>query len=150
MELSLIEMAFMFVMVALGALIQGSLGFGFAFAVGPALALVRPGAVPTTIVLLSLPMVALMAWRERGSIRVHDFLWITAGRLPGTLVGACILLAIPVSSLGIVFGLLILAGVIMSMVGPSFEASNRAQFLGGVAWESWRRPRGSVAPRWLW
>ena len=133
MELSLIEMAFVFVMVVLGALIQGSLGFGFAFAVGPALALVRPEAVPTTIVLLSLPMVALMALRERGSISVHDFLWITAGRLPGTLVGACILLVIPVSSLGIVFGLLILAGVIMSMVGPSFEASNRAQFLGGVA-----------------
>lgn len=87
MELSLIEMAFVFFIVVLGALIQGSLGFGFAFAVGPALTLVQPEAVPTTIVLLSLPMVALMAWRERGSIRVHDFLWITAGRLPGTLVG---------------------------------------------------------------
>lgn len=133
MELSLIEMSFVFIMVAFGALIQGSMGFGFAFAVGPALALVRPEAVPTTIVLLSIPMVALMALRERGSISVHDFLWITAGRLPGTLVGACILLVIPVSSLGIAFGLMILAGVIMSMLSPNFEAGNGAQFLGGVA-----------------
>lgn len=133
MELSLIEMSFMFAMVTVGALIQGSLGFGFAFAVGPALALVRPEAVPATIVLLSFPMVALMAWRERGSIRVHDFLCITAGRLPGTLLGAGILLIIPASSLGIVFGLLILAGVVMSMAGPTFEAGSREQFLGGVA-----------------
>lgn len=132
-ELSLIEMSFVLAMVALGALIQGSLGFGFAFAVGPTLALFRPEAVPTTIVLLSIPMVALMAVRERGSISVHDFLWITAGRLPGTLMGAWILLVIPVSSLGIAFGLLILAGVIMSTLGPNFEAGSRAQFLGGVA-----------------
>jgi uncharacterized protein len=84
-ELSVVEAAFVLTMVGLGALIQGSLGFGLAFAVAPALALVRPEAVPATIVLLSIPMVVLMAMRERGSIRVRDFLWITAGRLPGTL-----------------------------------------------------------------
>lgn len=67
-ELSIVEAAFVLTMVGLGALIQGSLGFGFAFAVAPALALIRPEAVPTTIVLLSIPMVALMAIRERGSI----------------------------------------------------------------------------------
>lgn len=132
-ELSIVETAFVLTMVGLGALIQGSLGFGFAFAVAPALALVRPEAVPATIVLLSIPMVTLMAIRERGSIRVRDFLWITAGRLPGTLVGAWILLVLPAGSLGTAFGLLILAGVIMSTVGPTFEAGNGAQFLGGVA-----------------
>jgi uncharacterized membrane protein YfcA len=132
-ELSIVEAAFVLAMVGLGALIQGSLGFGFAFAVAPALALIRPEAVPATIVLLSIPMVVLMAIRERGSIRVRDFLRITTGRLPGTLVGAWILLALPASSLGTAFGLLILAGVIMSAVGPNFEAGNKAQFLGGVA-----------------
>lgn len=132
-ELSVIETAFALTMVGLGALIQGSLGFGFAFAVAPALALLRPEAMPATIVLLSMPMVALMAIRERGSIHVRDFLWITAGRLPGTLVGAWILLVLPTGFLGTAFGLLILAGVIMSIVAPNFEAGNRAQFLGGVA-----------------
>ena len=120
-------------MVALGALIQGSLGFGFAFAVAPALALVRPEAVPATIVLLSIPMVVLMALRERGAISVRDFLWITAGRLPGTLAGGWILSAIPTSSLTVIFGLLILAGVIMSALGPNFKAGSGAQFLGGIA-----------------
>jgi uncharacterized membrane protein YfcA len=132
-ELSIAEATFVLTMVGLGALIQGSLGFGFAFAVAPALALIRPEAVPATIVLHSIPMVVLMAIRERGSIRVRDFLWITAGRLPGTLVGAWILLALPAGSLGAAFGLLILAGVIMSAAGPNFGAGNRAQFLGGVA-----------------
>lgn len=120
-------------MVALGALIQGSLGFGFAFAVAPALALVRPGAVPATIVLLSIPLVVLMALRERGAISVRDFLWITAGRLPGALAGGWILSAIPASSLAVIFGLLILAGVVMSAFGPNFKPGNGAQFLGGIA-----------------
>jgi uncharacterized membrane protein YfcA len=132
-ELSVVEAAFVLITVGLGALIQGSLGFGFAFAVAPALALVRPEAVPATIVLLSIPMVALMAIRERGSIRIRDFLWITAGRLPGTVVGAWILVVLPASSLGTAFGILILVGVVMSTVGPSFEARKGAQFLGGVA-----------------
>lgn len=127
------EIVFVLIMVALGALIHGSLGFGFAFAVAPALALVRPEAVPATIVILSLPMVVLMAIRERGSISLRDFLWITSGRLPGTIAGAWILLVIPANSLGVVFGLLILAGVIMSVLGPSFKARGRVQFLGGIA-----------------
>lgn len=124
---------FALIMVALGALIQGSLGFGFAFAVAPALALVRPEAVPATIVLLSIPMVVLMALRERGAISVRDFAWITLGRLPGVLAGGWILSAISASSLTLVFGLLILAGVIMSTLVPNFRAGSGAQFLGGMA-----------------
>jgi hypothetical protein len=55
-ELSVLEAAFTLTMVGLGALIQGSLGFGFAFAVAPALALVQLEAVPATIVLLAIPL----------------------------------------------------------------------------------------------
>lgn len=132
-ELSVVETVFVLIMVGFGGLIQGSLGFGFAFAVAPALAFVRPEAVPVTIVLLSIPMVTLMALRERGSISTRDFAWITTGRLPGTLVGVWILLVIPATYLGMVFGFLILIGVIMSMRGPNFKGGSLVQLLGGLA-----------------
>jgi uncharacterized membrane protein YfcA len=45
--------------VALGALIQGSVGFGFPLLVVPTMALVDPGYVPATVLLLSLPMAGL-------------------------------------------------------------------------------------------
>lgn len=123
----------MLIAVAVGALVQGSIGFGFAFAVAPALTLALPEAVPATLLFLSLPMVALMALRERGAVNVSSFVWITIGRLPGTLVGVWILTMIDASSLSLVLGALILAGVIMSVLGPGFKARNTTQLLGGVA-----------------
>lgn len=45
--------------VALGTLIQGSLGFGFPLLVVPTMALVDPGYVPATVLLLGLPMAGL-------------------------------------------------------------------------------------------
>ena len=149
-ELSIAEIAFVFAMVSLGGLIQGSLGFGFAFTAAPALALVRPEAVPVTILLLFIPMAVLMALRERGSIRVRDFTWITVGRLPRTLVGAWILLAIPSNSLGIVFGLLILIGVIISTLGVNFEGGAARSFSGAPPRELWGQQRGLVVLLWRW
>lgn len=127
------EMAFVLAMVLIGALIQGSIGSGFAFAATPAMALIVPEAVPATLLFLSLPMAVLMAFRERESIDGRGFLWIVAGRLPGTLLGAWILLVVPPDSLGLLFGLLILAGVVMSVRSGGFEARSGTQFAGGVA-----------------
>lgn len=127
------EMAFLLLTVLIGALIQGSIGSGFAFATTPALALILPEAVPATLLFLALPMSVLMAFRERRAIDVRGFAWITAGRLPGTFVGAWILLIIPTGSLGVLFGALILVGVAMSIRGPGFKAYRETQLAGGIA-----------------
>ena len=130
-EVSMAAFAFVLVMVALGALIQGSIGFGLGFAAAPAMTLIRPEAVPATLLILTIPMVVIIALRERDSINVRGFLLITAGRIPGTLAGVLILVAVPASLLAVVLGLLILAGVTMSVVGTRFKLRARNQLVAG-------------------
>jgi uncharacterized protein len=59
-----VEAVLALVAVAVGAVIQGSIGFGYAFVVVPTLALLYPEAVPVTPLLLALLMSLLMTVRE--------------------------------------------------------------------------------------
>src|SRR5215213_3083838 len=58
------------VAVAAGAVIQGSIGFGYALVAVPAMVLLLPWAVPVTRLFLALPMTLLMSAREWRSIYV--------------------------------------------------------------------------------
>jgi hypothetical protein len=55
--------------------------------------LIRPEAVPATLLILTIPMVAIIALRERNSINVRGFLSTTPGRILGALAGVLILIA---------------------------------------------------------
>ena len=79
------------VAVAAGAIIQGSIGFGYALVAVPAMVLLLPWAVPVTPLFLALPMTLLMSAREWRSIDLSGFALITAGRLLGTAVGVVLL-----------------------------------------------------------
>ena len=61
------------------------------------MALIRPEAVPATLLIITIPLVAILALRERNSINVRGFLLITTGRIPGALAGVLILVAGPAS-----------------------------------------------------
>ena len=52
------------VAVAAGAVIQGSIGFGYALVAVPAMVLLLPWAVPVTPLFLALPMTLLMSVRN--------------------------------------------------------------------------------------
>ena len=71
------------VAVAVGAVIQGSIGFGYAFVAVPAMALLYTEAVPVAPLLLALPMTVLMSAREWTSIGVCGFFLICERRGPG-------------------------------------------------------------------
>ncbi len=132
-EISVAAFAFVLVTVTLGALIQGSIGFGLGFAAAPAMTLIHPEAVPATLLILSIPMVVIIALRERSSINIRGFLLITMGRIPGTLAGVLILVVVPANLLALVLGLLILTGVTMSVIGTRFELRDRNQLVAGFA-----------------
>jgi len=63
-----VEFLVLFVAVGLGAVVQGSVGFGLALVVAPAMTLVSPEALPATVLLLTMPMASVMAARERRAI----------------------------------------------------------------------------------
>src|SRR5918992_3573839 len=121
------------VAVAVGAVIQGSIGFGYAFVAVPAMALLYTEAVPVTPLLLALPMTVLMSAREWKSIDVSGFFLITGARVVGTAVGVALLVFIPASFLSVLVGLLIVAAALMSFLSPNFEVNNKTRLAGGIA-----------------
>jgi uncharacterized protein len=121
------------VAVAVGAVIQGSIGFGYAFVAVPTMALLYPDALPVTPLLLALPMTALMTAREWRSIDVTGFFLITAARAVGTAAGVALLVLVPVSFLSILVGLLITAVALLSFFSPNFEVTNKTRIAGGMA-----------------
>lgn len=80
-----VELLVLFAAVGVGAVVQGSVGFGFALVVVPALTLIRPEVLPATVLQLMTPMAATMAVRERRAIYVCGLAYLLSGRLVGTL-----------------------------------------------------------------
>lgn len=130
--MSPLEGAFVLAMVMVGAFVQSLIGFGFVFTAGPALLLTQPQAVPVTLLLLFLPSTLVMAVRERRAIDRRGFAWMTAGRIPGTLAGLAMLIAVPSRYLLVAFGVLILLAVLMSVAKPRLEVRDRNRFLAGI------------------
>jgi uncharacterized membrane protein YfcA len=119
--------------VAAGALIQGSIGFGYALVAVPAMVLLLPWAVPVTPLFLALPMTVLMSAKEWRSIDLSGFALITAGRLLGTVAGVVLLVLAPRGYLSMLMGLLILTAALGSFLKPTFEVNKRTRLAGGVS-----------------
>ena len=119
--------------VVIGAVIQGSIGFGYALVAVPAMVLLLPWAVPVTPLFLALPMTLLMSVREWRSIDLSGFALITAGRLLGTVAGVVLLVLAPKGYLSMVTGLLILTVALGSFLKPRFEVNKRTRLAGGVS-----------------
>jgi uncharacterized membrane protein YfcA len=126
-------LAVLAVAVAVGAVVQGSIGFGYALLAVPAMALLLPWAVPVTPLLLALPMTVLMSAREWRSIDMGGFVLITAGRLVGTVAGVALLVLAPKGWLSALTGLLIVVAALGSFLRPNFEVNDRTRIAGGVA-----------------
>jgi uncharacterized protein len=131
--LSALDLSLLLTAVAVGVAIQGALGFGYALVAAPVMALVAPSALPTTLIFLALPLTAFMAARERHAVDWRGLGWILAGRVLGTVAGAALLVAVPPSSLSILFGSMIVVAAVLSALGSGLEAEPRTQLVGGVA-----------------
>jgi uncharacterized membrane protein YfcA len=125
------ELAGAMAIVLLGGMVQGSIGFGLNLVVVPVLALLIPGSVPGSVILISMPMTLTMLLREHHAIDWLGVRWILAGRIPGTVVGLLIVTALTATQLGIVVGLVILLGVLLSVVHPGIAVRRRSALAVG-------------------
>jgi hypothetical protein len=124
------------VMVFLGAVVQGSIGFGLNLIAVPAIAAFRPDVLPAAGILLALPMTLGSAVREREHIDPSAVLWTTLGRLPGVGVGAWVVSVLTPGALSVVIGGIVLFAVALSLWAPGIPI-NRASLasaglLGGL------------------
>jgi uncharacterized membrane protein YfcA len=111
------EIALALVLAALGATLQGSIGFGLAVVSAPLLLLIDPVWVPGPMLLAAMLLVMLIAHRDRAHILEGDVALGTVGRVLGTIPAAYALYVLPQHVYDLVFAAMVLAGVALSASG---------------------------------
>jgi len=120
-EISAGVLAASLVAVALGTVVQGSIGFGLALVVVPTLTLLIPESLPGTVLLISLPSAVGLGLRERGAIDGPEVVYSSIGRVFGALGGVWLLALFRDDSLSVLVGVLILVAVALSAFRPRLE-----------------------------
>ena len=124
------------VIVALAALIQASVGFGYALIAAPLLALIAPEMVPGPVMFSSMIISIAAGVREHSSIDRRGVALALVGRVPGVMLGAAALAWLSADTMGIVFGAVVLFGVALSVSGLRVARTSGtllgAGFLSGV------------------
>ncbi len=118
--------------VALGAVIQGSLGFGMAMIAAPILLLLDPRLVPGPLLCAVLCVTVLMTRREWRHIAPSAIAWAGVGGVPGSLIGAWATVAVAADVLGNALGVMIISAVIMSALGHRLRPSPVALIAAGA------------------
>lgn len=108
-----------FVVVVIGASIQGAVGFGVNLFAAPVLVLLDPRFVPAPLVMAALALNVLVTRREVGDHHWAAVRWPLYGVVPGSIGGALLLARLGSSpdTLALVFGALILVAVGISVSG---------------------------------
>ncbi|MEY2463280.1 MAG: uncharacterized protein QOH64_1418 [Acidimicrobiaceae bacterium] len=120
------------VAMALGALVQGAVGFGAALIAAPLLVLVDPVYVPGPITVAALLLnVAMLVSRDEGPAE-HDIRWAMAGLVPGTIVAGVTLAVLPQHGLSIAVSVLVLLGVGLTASGLAIPRQPTTLFAAGT------------------
>jgi uncharacterized membrane protein YfcA len=111
------EIVVALVLAAVGATLQGSVGFGLAVVSAPILLLMDPVWVPGPTLLAAVLLVALIAHRDRAHIIREDVALGIVGRLIGTIPSAYALYILPGRGFDLLFAVMVLVGVALSASG---------------------------------
>ncbi|MET9629955.1 sulfite exporter TauE/SafE family protein [Lentzea sp. NPDC006480] len=101
--------------VALGGLLQGLIGFGLALVAVPLIALLDPSLLPVPVLMVATAHASMSLAREFSHVDWRGVGWAMLGRLPGTVVGILIVDALDPKGFGLVVGGSVLACVLLSV-----------------------------------
>ena len=73
--------------------------------------------IPGTLIMLATMLTLLVVIREHQHIDLAGTGWALAGRVPGTIAGALLLMALPEKALALMLAGVVLAGVVLTSVG---------------------------------
>lgn len=123
----------LFASVAIGAVVQGAIGFGMNVIAAPIAAAIAPDALPAAMIILALPMTAGSALRERAHIDRRGVVWTTLGRLPGIALGTFIVGALEPDLLARWVGGMVVVAALMSLAAaPTAIRAGPALVAGAV------------------
>lgn len=119
--------------VTLGALVQGAVGYGMALVAAPLLALFDPALVPVPLILLTTVHSVLAVVREGRHADWPGIGWAMVGRLPGTGLGVLAVVTLSQQVFSLVVGLCVLTCVVLSLLTWQPRPRPRSLILAGIA-----------------
>jgi uncharacterized membrane protein YfcA len=104
--------------VLVGSIVQGSIGFGLNLLAAPVIAIVAPEMLPFSLVLVALLSSVTNVAREHHEVDQFAVRYLLLGAVPGTVVGLLLLSSLSSSGLAIAAGAVTLLGVALSTLSP--------------------------------
>lgn len=99
------------------ACLQGSVGFGLGMVAAPVIAFIDPSLLPASLILLSVVLTLIITVRERQHLDLRGAGWALVGRVPGNVVGAWLVIALPATGLVWLVALAVAGGILAAFVG---------------------------------
>ena len=119
--------------VALAAALQSAIGFGLALVAAPFLLMIEPRLIPGPLVMASLALTALTAYRDRAHIDLQGMGAALVGRALGTVLAAIFLAFASTFFFDLAFGSLVMLAAILSGAGLHFQANRTSALIAGGA-----------------
>jgi len=120
------------VVTFIAAMIQGVVGMGFAMVSVPILALIDPSLAPVPQLLITLPLTASMAWKERRHIDPSGIGWIIGGRIPGAIIGLGLLAVATQQTLDLAIAATVIIAAAIIASGFHVARSRASEFGAGA------------------
>lgn len=117
----------------LGALVQGSIGFGAGMITVPALAFVAPEALPVAMIVAAVPLTVAQTRRDRAGVDWSGVAWMSLGRLPGSALGALTVMAVAQGTIAVLAGGAVLVGVGASVFAAALPLTRLTKLVAGFA-----------------
>lgn len=131
LSISLLQWAAAILVIVAASLVQGSIGFGVALVAAPLLYLIDPVFVPAPMMVVGLAVSLLVYWRERRAVDLPEIGRVLPGIVLGTVAAAAVLRVVSEDALGLLFGGLVLLGVLLSIHWRPPEPGSRLLFAAG-------------------
>ncbi len=125
------QLAAIFACTAVGAFVQGSVGFGHNLIAAPMLALVDDRFVPGPAIAGALVLTLLMAIRDRRGLHLGEIRIALVGRVPATILAALTVALLPKRPLAILFAALVLIAVAITASGVHVRPTRRTLLIAG-------------------
>lgn len=132
-DVSLLQIFLANLAVLAGACLQGVAGYGIGTLAAPLLFLISPILVPGPLILNATLLTIFMLIRNRAALQVREVRFAIGGGVIGTVLAALTLLIISTRGFELIFGLLILAGVALSLGGLKPALNARNSVMAGAA-----------------
>lgn len=119
--------------VFVGAIVQGSLGFGVALLAAPLLFLIDPALVPGSMIVAGLGVAFLVYGRDHSAVDHGEVALVLPGIAIGVVIAGVVLRQVSRDVLGLLFGTLVLLAVALSVRRPPTPGRQLLFWAGGLA-----------------